>query len=83
MRSASRNPESVKQEIRDRLRRWREFNRWEQSQPPVDRPAAELIADIGAIREWLPPDVRIADPDPGKRGIQTMRAALSRLRVAL
>lgn len=23
-------------------------------QPAVDRPVAELIADIGAIREWLP-----------------------------
>ena len=65
-------------EIRDR--QWAVFHRWEAAQPLPERDPAEILADLGAIWNWLPPEVRTEDPDPGKLGIQKMRAALSHLR---
>ena len=63
-----------------RRRQWAEFHRWEASQPPPERDPAKILADLGAIWSWLPPEVRSEDPDPGKLGIQKMRAALAHLR---
>lgn len=60
---------------------WAEFHLWEAAQPLVERDPAEILADLGAIWSWLPPEVRTEDPDPGKLGIQKMRAALAHLRL--
>ncbi len=58
-------------------RRWEEFNRWEAEHPPAERDPAKILADLGAILSWLPAEVRAADPDPEKLGIQAMRRALA------
>ncbi len=63
-----------------RRRQWEAFNRWEAENPPPERSAAEILADLGTIWSWLPAEVRTEDPDPGKLGIQKMRAALALLR---
>ena len=55
-------------------------NRWEAEQPPVDREPGDIIADLGTIWSWLPPEVRERDADPEKIGIQKMRAALALLK---
>lgn len=70
---------TLKEQIEIRRRQWERFNRWEQEQPPVERTPAQILADLGTIWTWLPPEVRQADPDPEKLGIQKMRAALGRL----
>jgi hypothetical protein len=71
---------TLKEQLEQRRRQWEAFHRWEAAQPPVERPAADIIADLGAVWNWLPAEVRSANPDPEKRGIQAMRAALQRLR---
>lgn len=63
----------------ERRHQWAEFRRWEARQTPAERPPAAILADIGAIREWLPLEARVADPDPAKLGIQAMRRTLARL----
>lgn len=68
-----------REEYEERRRQWAAFHRWEAKQAPVERSPAALLADIGAIREWLSPEARLADPDPQKLGIQAMRRALARL----
>ncbi|MEK7407929.1 MAG: hypothetical protein AAB225_22895 [Acidobacteriota bacterium] len=70
---------TLAEELRERMRQWAEFNRWEAQQPPVERDAGAILADLGTIWQWLPPDVRTADPDPEKRGVQAMQAVLRRL----
>jgi hypothetical protein len=71
---------TLKEQLEQRRRQWAEFNRWEAQQPPIDRAPAEIIADLGTIWSWLPVEVRTHDPDPGKLGIQAMRAALRHLK---
>jgi hypothetical protein len=63
----------------ERRRQWAAFHRWEAEQAPEERSPAVILANIGAIREWLPPEARLADPDPEKKGIQVMRRAPARL----
>ncbi len=66
---------------RERLEQWRRFNEWEARQPlPPPRDPADVLADLSAILDWLPPEVRNEDPDPRKLGIQKMRAALAKLK---
>ena len=55
------------------------FNRWEEENPLEPRPLADVIADLGLIWSMLPEEVRMADPDPEKRGIQEMRKIFARL----
>jgi hypothetical protein len=71
---------SAREDWQQRLRQWAEFNRWEAEQPPVDREPGDIIADLGTIWSWLPPEVRERDADPEKIGIQKMRAALALLK---
>ena len=70
---------SQREQYEGRHRQWEAFHRWEAQQLPIARPPAAILADIGAIREWLPPEARLADPDPQKLGIQAMRRALALL----
>ena len=63
----------------ERGRQWAAFHRWEAEQVPVERTPAAILADIGAIREWLPREARLVDPDTEKLGIQKMRRGLARL----
>jgi hypothetical protein len=68
-----------REQYEQRRRQWAAFHRWEAEQTPAERPPAAILADIGAIREWLPREARLADPDPEKLGVQRMRRALARL----
>jgi hypothetical protein len=72
---------TLREQLAVRGRQWAAFHRWESTQPLPERDPAEILADLGAIWNWLPPEVRTADPDPRKLGIQKMRAALVLLRV--
>ena len=56
------------------------FNEWEKTHPPRDRDAAEVIADLGTILDWIPVETRLADPDPQKLGVGKMIDALRHLR---
>ena len=71
---------TLKEQLELRERQWAAFHAWEAEQPPIERPAADILADIGAIWEWLPPEIRLEDPDPEKLGIRKMRAALAVLK---
>ena len=64
----------------ERKKHWEIFNRWEAEQPLVERDAADNIADIGAILDWMPPEVLTEDPDPEKRGVQVLRRAFGLLK---
>ncbi|MBI3666585.1 MAG: hypothetical protein HY236_10250 [Acidobacteria bacterium] len=70
---------TLRQQLRQRQQQWAEFHRWEAQQPPVERAPADILADLGAIWSWFPPEVRTRDEDPQKLGIQAMRAALAKL----
>jgi hypothetical protein len=63
----------------ERRRQWEAFHRWEAEQPPMERPAADVVADLGAILEWMPREALAEDPDPQKLGIQAMKRALAQL----
>ncbi len=67
------------EEIEERNRQWRLFHEWEAEQPPISRDPAAILADLGALLQWCPPELLSADPDPEKRGIAKMRAALALL----
>ena len=68
---------TLKEQLELRERQWRAFHEWEATQPLPERDPAAILADLGAIWEWLPPEVRSEDPDPQKLGIQKMRAAMA------
>ena len=70
---------TLREQVAERQRQWEEFHRWEAQQPPLEREPARILADLGTIWSWLPPEVRAEDPDPEKRGVQAMRASLSHL----
>lgn len=69
----------MREQYEERGRQWAAFHRWEAEQVPVERTPAAILADLGAIREWLPREARLADPDTEKLGIQTMRRGLALL----
>jgi hypothetical protein len=60
---------TLKQQLEMRRRQWAAFNRWEAEHPTPARDPAEILADLGAIWSWLPPEVRMEDSDPRKLGI--------------
>ncbi len=60
-----------------RRRQWEAFRRWQEEQPLTERAPARILADLGAVLSWLPADVRTADPDPEKLGIQVLKKALA------
>ena len=70
---------TTREQYIERGRQWAAFHLWEAEQPPVERTPAAILADIGAIREWLPREARLVDPDTEKLGIQKMRRGLARL----
>jgi hypothetical protein len=70
---------TLKEQLVERRRQWEAFNRWEEQLPPVERDPARILADLGAILSWTPQEDRLLDPDPGKRGIQILRAACAAL----
>ena len=72
---------TLREQFAVRQHQWAAFHRRESAQPLPERDPAEILADLGAIWNWLPPEVRTEDPDPRKLGIQKMRAALAHLRV--
>ena len=56
-----------------RRQQWRIFNEWEAVHPPPAPSAADALADVGAIWEWLPESVRYEDHDPERLGVQRMQ----------
>ena len=73
------NRDELRRQLEERQQQWKIFNEWEARQPLEQRDPARILADVGTIYSWLPPEVRAEDPDPDKKGIQTMRAALAHL----
>jgi hypothetical protein len=71
---------TLKDQFEIRRLQWEAFHRWEAQHQAPPRDPAEILADLGAVWNWLPPEVRAADPDPKKLGIAKMRAALAHLR---
>jgi len=71
--------DELRRQVEERKRQWKRFHEWEAAQPLEQREPARILADVGTIWSWLPPEVRAEDPDPQKEGIQTMRAALAHL----
>ncbi|HYM10314.1 MAG TPA: hypothetical protein VEU62_06265 [Bryobacterales bacterium] len=71
---------TLREQIEQRRSEWAEFNRWEAEQPAVERSPEEIMADLAAIWDWLPPEARLRDEDPEKLGVQAMRRALSHLK---
>ena len=71
--------DELRRQVEERERQWKKFHEWEARQPLEQRDPARILADVGTIWSWLPPEVRAEDPDPEKGGIQTMRAALAHL----
>lgn len=69
----------LRDEIRGFHERLAHFNEWEKTHPPRDRDAAEIIADLGTILDWIPVETRLADPDPQKLGVGKMIEALRHL----
>lgn len=67
-------------EWEERQQQWAEFNRWEESQPPVEHSDSYLIAAAGALYEWLPKESRTPQDDPERTGIQRMHFLLSLLK---
>ncbi len=67
--------------LREQVERYnkslKRFNEWEAQERLVERTPAAIIADIGAIVDWIPRATRLVDPDPQKLGIQRMFTALS------
>jgi hypothetical protein len=61
------------------MEKWAAFNRWEAEHPQLERPADQVLADLGALWNLLPPEVRSTDPDPKKHNIRELRAALAKL----
>jgi hypothetical protein len=61
----------------ERQKHWAAFHRWEAEQPLTERDPARILADLGAVLSWLPGDVRRADPDPEKLGIQALKKGMA------
>ena len=74
---------TLREQLEQRRKQWEEFNRWEAEQPPVERAAGDILADLGTIWSWLPPEVRTHDDDPEKLGVRAMHKAMSRLQRSL
>jgi hypothetical protein len=62
-----------------RQQQWAEYRRWAESEPPIELPAEDAIANVGTILEWMPEAVRQEDRDPEKLGVQRMHFLLSHL----
>jgi hypothetical protein len=71
---------TLREQVEEYRRRMAVFNEWEAAQAPVERSTAAMIADLGFLLTWVPPEERLRDPDPEKAGIQRMRAGLAHLR---
>jgi hypothetical protein len=67
---------TLREQMEEQNRAWRRFHEWESQQPLPERDAASIISDLGTILDWIPKEVRLEDPDPEKKGVQKMIAAL-------
>lgn len=73
---------SLRELIEQRNKQWAAFHKWEAAQPLEWRDPSDILADVSAIWDWLPREVREKDPDPEKKGVRAMHAALSHLKTA-
>jgi hypothetical protein len=71
------NALTMQQLLRRRARGLEAFAAWEQDHPPAERELCAVLADVGALRELLPPEVRRANPDPTYQGVQRMHRLLA------
>ena len=67
----------TRQEYAEYRARFEALNDWEARQPPIERPPAEILADLGLLLGFVSEEERRRDPDPEKLGIQPMRAILA------
>ena len=70
---------TLKQQVEQYHRGLAEFNQWESMQPPPQRSAAAIAADLGFLLSRVSREERLRDPDPGKVGIQRMHAIMRHL----
>jgi hypothetical protein len=68
--------------LAERLRQLEEFNRWEESNSAPERPFSAVLADLSFLLSLLPEEVRNADPDPEKLGVQELHRLLARYTVS-
>ena len=73
---------SLRELIEQRNKQWAAFHDWEAAQPLEWRDPSGILADVSAIWNWLPREVREKDPDPEKHGVRAMHAALAHLKTA-
>jgi hypothetical protein len=69
---------TLKEQVEQYRRSLAEFNRWEAENPPPARSPDAILADLGFLMSCVSREEIIRDPDPGKLGIQRMRAKLAR-----
>lgn len=72
-------PKLTKTQWLERQQQWRAYGEWAASQPLVADSPEDTLADVGAILEWLPADVRNADRDPERLGVRRMHFVLGLL----
>ena len=68
---------ALKQQVEEYRRRMEEFNRWESENPPPQKPAKAVLADLSFLLRYVSPDELMRDPDPEKVGVQKLRRALA------
>lgn len=70
---------TLAEQLRRRADQLSEFSRWEDEHPAPPREFIRVLADLSAIRLWIPEQDRLRDPDPEKLGVARLHAALSLL----
>ena len=69
---------TLKEQVEQYRRSLAEFNRWEAENPPPARSPDSILADLSFLINCVSQEEIMRDADPGKLGIQTMRAKLAR-----
>jgi hypothetical protein len=62
-----------------RQSQWAEHQRWVDAQAPPEVDPEQVIADLGALLEWMPTSTQVEVVDPAKLGVQRMHFLLGRL----
>lgn len=65
--------------MEERERQWKLFHAEESADLPPERDARAVLADLSFLLQQCSPETVAEDPDPEKRGIALMRAALARV----
>jgi ferric-dicitrate binding protein FerR (iron transport regulator) len=71
---------TLAEQLRRRAAQLNEFNRWKEEHPAPAREFSRILADLSAIRLWIPEPDRLIDPDPERLGVARLHAAIALLR---